>query len=267
MKNKILKNVEWWILISAILLCIIGFVALYSATQNNNFEELQKQIIWFSISIGIMVITTFVDYRFLSKLSPVFYVFSIILLIAVLFTKQINGASSWFNIGFFSFQPAEFAKLSVVLFTSTVMIKFQEKNKEDINVFWKLALVLLTVFVPIGLILLQPDYGTATAYIVALVLMLFVSGIDKKYIILAFLILIISIPLIYMFVLPKHAKKRIDVFLHPESDPKGAGYNIIQSKIAIGAGELTRYGNIKWKSNTAWISFSKNNRFYFFSYR
>lgn len=242
MKNKIFKNMEWWIFLSAILLCIVGFVALYSATQTDDFEYLKKQIIWFSISIIIMIIVVFIDYEVLVKLSPIFYGISIVLLIAVLFTKSINGASSWFNIGAFSLQPAELAKVAVVLFTSAVMVKIQEKGKLEINVFWKLGIILLTVAVPVFLIILQPDYGTAAAYLVALVLMLFVSGIDRKYIILAILVVLISLPLLYFFVLPSHAKTRIEVFLNPESDPKGSGYNVIQSKIAIGAGELTGMG-------------------------
>ena len=242
MKNKILKNMEWWILISSILLCVIGFAALYSASQSTELEYLKRQIIWFVASIVIMIIVMLIDYEFLTKLSPFFYGLSIILLIAVLFTKSINGASSWFNIGFFSLQPAEFAKVAVVLFTTWTIVRIQEKGKNEINVFWKLVIVLSVVALPVFLIILQPDFGTAASYILALVLMLWVSGINKKYIISAIFIVVVSIPLIYLFILPEHAKKRIDVFLNPESDPKGSGYNVLQSKIAIGAGELTGMG-------------------------
>ena len=257
MKNKIFKNMEWLILLSAILLCIVGFVALYSATQDDDFGYLKKQIIWFAVSIVIMFLVAMVDYEIWVKLSPIFYGISIILLIAVLFTKEINGASSWFNIGnFFSLQPAEFAKVAIILFTTSVIVKIQESGKNEINVFWKLGIIVFTIIAPVFLIILQPDYGTAAAYFVALVLMLFVAGIDKKYIIVSFLVLAVSLPLLYFFVLPEHAKKRIDVFLNPESDPRGAGYNVLQSKIAIGAGELTRNGNFKWKPNSTWVFIS-----------
>ena len=242
MKNKIFKNMEWRILISAILLCIVGFVALYSASQQFELTYLKRQLIWFAVSIVIMIITMLTDYEFLAKISPFFYAIGIISLIAVLFTRTINGANSWFNIGFFSFQPAELAKISVILFLASVMIKIQEKNKQEINTFWKLLIVLAVVAVPVGLIVLQPDFGTAAAYLVATLLMLFVSGIDRKYIIIALLLIIIAAPLVYNFLLPTHAKKRIEVFLNPESDPKGSGYNVLQSKIAIGAGELTGMG-------------------------
>ncbi len=242
MRNKILKNMEWWILLAAILLCIVGFVALYSSTQSSDFESLKRQIIWFAISILIMIIVACINYELLAKISPIFYGLSLILLIAVLFTKARHGASSWFNIGTFSLQPGEIAKLAVILFTAAVMVKIQEKGKSEINVFWKLGIVLLVVALPVGLIILQPDYGTAASYLVALILMLFVAGIDKKYIIFATLVVVIALPLLYFFVLPQHAKSRIDVFLNPESDPKNTGYNVLQSKIAIGAGELTGMG-------------------------
>ena len=242
MKSRTFKNMEWLILISALLLSIVGFVALYSATQSNDFDELKKQIIWFGISIVIMIVMVLVDYDVWAKLSPLLYGISIVLLVAVLFTKARNGASSWFKIGGFTLQPGEFAKIAVILFTSSTIAKIQEKGKFQINVFWKLCLTLATVFFPVFLIILQPDYGTAAAYLVALVLMLYVAGIDKKYIIVASILVVIALPLAYFFVLPDHAKTRIDIFLNPESDPKGAGYNVLQSKIAIGSGELTGMG-------------------------
>ena len=89
---------------------------------------------------------------------------------------------------------------------------------------------------------MQPDYGTATAYIFALIFILFVAGIDKRYIIVSITLVVILVPLLYLFVLPEHAKARIDVYLDPNKDPRGDGYNIIQSKIAIGAGGLLGLG-------------------------
>lgn len=242
MNREKFKNVEWWILILSILLCIIGCVALYSTTQSDNFGDLKKQLIWIGISLFIMIAVTFIDYRILVKISPILYGLSIILLIVVLFTKSINGASSWFNIGAFSLQPAEFAKVAVILFLAYVVTRVQVTGKEEINRIIKLLTIISVVALPVVLIILQPDFGTAAAYIVALIMVLFVAGIDKKYIIIASILLVIGIPLIYQFILPDHAKSRIDVFLNPESDPKGSGYNIIQSKLAIGAGELTGMG-------------------------
>lgn len=93
-----------------------------------------------------------------------------------------------------------------------------------------------------ALIVLQPDYGTVMAFVVAIAFMLYAAGIDKKYVIAIILITVIAIPVLYYFVLPDHAKSRIDVFLNPELDPRGAGYNLIQSKLAIGSGQLIGMG-------------------------
>lgn len=149
MKSRIFKNMEWMILISALLLSIVGFVALYSATQSSGFDELKKQVMWFGVSIVIMLVIMLVDYDVWAKLSPVFYGISIILLIAVLFTKARNGASSWFKIGAFTLQPGELAKVAVILFTSSTIVKVQERGKFEINVFWKLCVTLLTVIFPV----------------------------------------------------------------------------------------------------------------------
>ena len=156
MKKKMFKNFEWRILICTIILLAIGLVALFSATQNSDYEEFKKQIIWIGISIPVIVVVILVDYEILAKISPVIYGLSLISLVAVLFTEPINGATSWFNIGPFSFQPAEFAKIAVVLFMANVIIKLQQKSRDEINRFWKLGVILVTVVVPTLLIIKQP---------------------------------------------------------------------------------------------------------------
>lgn len=245
MRKRELKNMEWGLVVVAIILSIIGLVALFSATQETEYDEFKKQIIWFIVSLIIMVIVMTINYETLVKLSPIFYGIFIVLLIGVLFTEPVNGATSWFNIGFFSFQPSEFAKIVVVLFLAFTISKIQERYVEDINKPLKLLIILAIVGLPLILIIKQPDYGTAMAFCIALAMMLFTSGIDKKYIIGALIIACVSIPILYNFILPEHAKKRIDIFLNPESDPRGSGYNIIQSKLAIGAGQLTGMGLLK----------------------
>ena len=245
MRKRELKNMEWGILIVAIVLTIIGLIALFSATQENNHDDFRKQVIWFIFSIVMMIITMFINYESLVKISPVLYGIFILLLIGVLFTPAINGATSWFDIGAFSFQPSEFAKIGVVLFLAYVISIIQKKNKEDINKPTRLLIIFIVIAIPLLLIIKQPDYGTAMSFCVALAVVLFTAGIDKKYII-GFIILIgVSVPLLYHFVLPQHAKKRIDIYLNPETDPRGAGYNIMQSKIAVGSGELLGMGLLK----------------------
>ena len=263
MNKRAIKNTEWGILICVVLLVIIGLVALYSATINSELYEFKKQCIWILISIPIMIAVMCIDYNIIARISPYLYGMLILLLVAVLFTKPINGATSWFNIGFFAFQPAELGKVFIIVFLSYVIVNIQKKSKNEINKLSKLAIILSTIGLPIILIVIQPDYGTAIAYIISLVLMLYVSGIDKKYIIISFAILLITVPLMYFFILPEHAKTRIDVYLNPNIDPRGAGYNIIQSKIAIGAGKLFGMGWLKGTQTHLGFLYPKTTDFIF----
>ncbi len=244
MNRKQLKSVEWSILICTVILITIGSFALYSATLSSDLEDLKKQLVWVVVSIPVLILVAIIDYRTIAKISILYYIISIILLVAVLLTSAINGATSWFNIGGVSIQPAEFSKIAVVLFLANIMSKM---SKKEINKPLKLAMIIGIVLVPVILIILQPDYGTAMAYIIAAIVMLYVAGINKRYIIASFLLVCIGIPLLYFFVLPEHAKLRIDVYLNPYLDPRGAGYNIIQSKLAIGAGRLIGQG---WLNGT-----------------
>lgn len=263
MKKKILKNIEWSILICTIILVVIGLVALTSATKNANYDELKKQIMWVIISIPVMVVILFIDYDLIAKLAPILYAIIIFLLIGVLFTEPINGATSWFDIGSFSFQPAEFAKIICVLMLALVITRIQKNGTDEISRIPKLALILLVFAVPTLLIIKQPDYGTAMAFVMALVFMLFVGGIKKRYIITSIILVIIAVPLLYFFVLPEHAKSRIDVFLNPDLDPRGAGYNVIQSKLAIGAGELFGMGLFKGNQTQLGFLYPKTTDFIF----
>ncbi len=245
MKKRILKNMDWGILICSLALLAIGLIALMSATQNSDYDEMRKQIQWFIISVPIMLIVMAIDYETIAKFSPVLYGIFLVLLVGVLFTEPINGARSWFDLKFFQFQPAEFAKIFVIVFLAYCITKVQERRKEEINNPLKLGLVLLALLVPMLLIVKQPDYGTAIAFLVATGFMLFTAGINKRYIIGAILAVVIIVPILYLYVLPEHAKNRINVFLDPTLDPRGSGYNLIQSKLAIGAGQLFGMGVLK----------------------
>ncbi len=263
MKKRILKNMERGILVCTIILIIIGLVALFSATQSSNYDEFKKQIVWIVISIPVLIATLLINYELLIKITPILYGITILLLVGVLFTTPVNGATSWYNIGSASFQPAEFAKVIIVLALAYTIVKIQSKGKNEINVFYKLGIILAVVMVPVLLIVKQPDYGTAIAFIMALIFMLFVAGIDKKYIISAIIIVIVAVPLLYFFVLPEHAKTRIDVYLNPNLDPRGAGYNIIQSKLAIGAGQLFGMGLLKGNQTQLGFLYPKTTDFIF----
>ena len=127
MRKRELKNIEWSILIIALVLSVIGLVALFSATQSTEHDEFYKQCIWLAVSLVIMIGVMLIDYETIIKMSPIFYGLFIVLLIGVLFTPEINGATSWFDIGFFSFQPGEFAKVFVILFFAMAITKIQKR--------------------------------------------------------------------------------------------------------------------------------------------
>ena len=242
MNRKILKNIEWSIIVCVVILIAIGCVALYSATQSTEHDELIKQLIWLGISIPIVVAIIATDYEIIIKAAPVGYGVMLLLLVAVLFTQPINGATSWFTLGSFSLQPAEFTKIFVILLLALVISKVQKEGKNEISKPLKLGLCLLVVVVPVLLIIKQPDYGTAIAFVIATIFMLYAAGINKKYILGSVLLTIVVLPVMYLYILPDHAKTRIDVFLNPDLDPRGSGYNIIQSKLAIGSGQLLGMG-------------------------
>lgn len=139
-----------------------------------------------------------------------------------------------------SLQPSEFAKIVLIITIARIIDYFKQKG--TLNKPLNILLLFLVIALPTLLIIKQPDYGTAMVLLVTVALMLFVGGIKWRYIISAILAVAIVVPLAYNYVLPEHAKKRIDVFLNPSLDPRGAGYNIIQSKLAVGSGQLWGMG-------------------------
>lgn len=262
MKKKLLKNTEWTVLIVSLLLFVIGLVALFSATQSTEYGEFKKQIQWFLVSIPFLVLAYWIDYNVIARFSTVIYIITLGLLVGVLFTSPINGARSWYQFGDISIQPSELSKIVVVLFISFLINKLQIRGRKEINKIWKLLIALIFIAIPIGLIIMQPDYGTAMAYIFAMLFILFISGIDKKYIIIACLLVVVLVPVVYRN-LPAHALKRIEVFLNPESDPRGDGYNIIQSKLAIGAGQLLGMGLLQGNQTQLGFLYPKTTDFIF----
>lgn len=242
MIKKIFKKMDYVIISIVVLLFLVGVVALYSANGgiDGDTSECVKQIIWFAVGVIGAVCIIMLDYNVLGKLWLPLYILILILLVAVLFTTPINGATSWFKIGSMSLQPSEFAKIVLILGTAKVIEFF--KKRETLNKPISILAILAFVLVPVALIIMQPDYGTAMVILVILVTMLFVAGIKWRYVICAMLAVAIIIPVAYVYVLPQHAKNRIDVFLNPQLDPRGAGYNIIQSKLAVGSGQLWGMG-------------------------
>ena len=182
MNKQFFKNLEWKVLICSLLLLAIGLFALYSATINKGLVDFTKQVRWFVVSIPFLLFFTLVDYNKILKYSGFFYLIFLGLLVGVLFTKPISGATSWYNLGEFSFQPSEIGKIFILMFIVATIVRLQYKGKDEINKLYKLIILLIVAAIPIALIIRQPDYGTALAYIFAFIAILYVGGLRKRYI-------------------------------------------------------------------------------------
>lgn len=242
MFRNLLKNTDFILIITVIALFIIGVVAIYSAGYNDfdgSKTEYQKQLVWFGAVCVAGAVLWAVDTEKFSLMGYGIYAVSIVLLIAVLAMPKAYGASSWFNVAGFSYQPSELMKIGFILCAAKVMTMYEE-NKESTQPDKRKSLILLGVIAalfvfPVLLIMLQPDFGTVLVYFMILAFMVFKMGLKYRYILAGILVAILLMPIAYN-VLPEHAQARIDVFLNPELDPLGDGYNAIQSKIAVGAG-------------------------------
>lgn len=238
--RSILKNTDYVILILALILAIIGIVGIYSAGKNSTSsgDEYIKQIIWIGLSLGAMLVVWILDYHISSIVGIIGYPICLLLLVGVLFMPEINGASSWFSIGGVQIQPSEFMKIAYILLLAKYIDYVYAKGKDAINKWYNVAIALCIFIVPVGLIMLQPDFGTALVFASITFFMLFKSGLSYKYVLALILVIIIAAPVLYFFVLSEYQQERIQVFLNPEQEPLGAGYNAIQSKIAVGSGML-----------------------------
>ncbi|MCF6460911.1 rod shape-determining protein RodA [Clostridium sp. Cult3] len=237
LKKKSFKRFDLALFITVLLLCIYGIVMIKSATLSfDTNRHVKVQAI--STILGVIAIVFFVllDYQFIGKFYIPIYVISVGLLVAVaLFGIGAEqwGSDSWLKIGGFVFQPAEIAKVGIIIF----LAKYIDKNKNEINQPLTVLKILALAGIPILLIAKQPDFGTAVVVVFFVVVMLFAAGIDWKYIGYAFLIGIISLPILW-FSLKPYQRDRIFTFLDPERDTSGTGYQAMQSRIAIGSGKV-----------------------------
>ncbi|MDK2800742.1 MAG: rod shape determining protein RodA [Clostridiales bacterium] len=241
--KKLLRNFDTITIVIMVSLIAIGVVAISSAThvaETGDFWAVKKQVAWFILGLIVMGVIISIDYNTFGHLATYMYVTGILLLIAVLFVgTEINGAKSWFVIkGLGSIQPSEFVKIIVIISFAKHIEKIKENNDTDINALKNLFILMLHMMLPILLIMKQPDWGTAGVFIGIMIILLFVAGISYKYIIAAFTASAAIIPILFFFVMKDYQRERILVFWNPNRDPLGRGYHVIQSKIAIGSGQL-----------------------------
>jgi rod shape determining protein RodA len=238
---RLIKQFDITLFLLACTLCAIGLVNLYSATYNMNLNVFTRQILWVSAGAIMSVVISLIDYRVIERYTPHFYLIILLLLFILLFTgKEISGAKSWFDIGgLASFQPSEFVKLSVIL----MLARFYH-NDYGVPPYGLFDLLkpIAVILIPILLVILQPDLGTAFILALISISILLFAGMKSKHLILSIVaICILCVPL-WNYALKDYQKVRIKSFMDPAQDPLGSGYHSTQSKIAIGSGKLTGKG-------------------------
>jgi len=213
--------------------CLYGFMILYSAGYNNFDPWALKQMINFLIFFPVMLFVAYVDLRVIFKYSYVFYFLVLLLLLGVeVFGHTAKGAARWISIGGFKLQPSEPVKIAMVLFLAKY---FHNLKAENLGKITYLLPAIIAVLVPAALIIKQPDLGTGIILLGVSGMMFFASGVRMWKFGAVFASLLAAFPFIWSN-LYDYQKKRVEVFISPDLDPLGAGYNIIQSKIAIGSG-------------------------------
>lgn len=250
-ERKLFKNIDYYLLGSVILLVLTGLVMIYSATRNNTVLTggdslllVKKQLAAIAIGLIGMFLIMFSDYRLPDLMYQIIYGINLLLLLMVLspLGMEIKGAKSWLNLGGpFSLQPSEFAKLMVILTLAKHLV-----GKENLDSFRDLCSPFLHIIPPLVLILLQPDLGTVLVFFFFFFIMLYIAGYNGRFLLGIILAGILVLALIflchYYFDTPLPFKEyqiqRMTIFLNPDSDPTGSGWNVRQAIIAVGSGRF-----------------------------
>lgn len=230
-----IKKMNHVLLLNSIAIVIISVITIYSATISRTSLFYTREMIWAGIGILVYILFSFIDYRKYGKYYKLIYVVNILMLLSVyVFGTSRLGAKRWIEVGGFTVQPSEFAKILVILtFSKFLVLKFKEKRFDRFKDLVLSFLFIAPVFV---LIARQPDLGTALVLLVIFATLVFIHGLDWKLILGGFVSAIVIAPILYFFVLEDYQKQRILTFLNPEADIRGSGWNVAQSMIAIGSG-------------------------------
>jgi rod shape determining protein RodA len=224
---------DWSLVVVPVLLAVSSLATLYSITSISGRTDLVvTQGIYFIISFVAYFLFSAMDYRVLKPLGWYLYILGVILLILVeIIGKSEFGSSRWIEFGFFRLQPSELMKFLYIIFASSYFANMQKFNLKSVLIF-----ILLTL-IPVALIFLEPDLGTTLVVSASLVTILIAVKPPAKFYYAAIALVLILSPIAWSGLKP-YQKQRITSFINPENDPKNTGYNVIQSKIAVGSGGL-----------------------------
>ena len=244
-KNNFLQKIREldFILLGSILL--LGFVSLatmYSTDGGQILFHTKSHFFKLIIFTLLMLIISFLNIKFWFSISYVIYLLIILMLIwTINFGVTASGSQRWINLYFINIQPSELMKIFIILCLAKY---FHRKRLENVNSFYSVIISTIIIFLPMSLVIIQPDLGTSILISISGIIVLWFAGLNHKYFFYSFLISLVSLPFIISFLKP-YQKLRVLTFLNPDRDPLGAGYQIIQSKIAVGSGGLLGKGFLK----------------------
>ncbi|MDZ4328470.1 MAG: rod shape-determining protein RodA [Pseudomonas sp.] len=224
---------NWGFLLLLVLIASIGFAMLYSVAEGSFSPWAYRQALRFGVGVCILLIVAMIDLRLWMRLAYPLYGVALAMLVAVEivgFTGM--GAQRWLNLGFVQVQPSEVMKVTLLMALARY---FHGLTLEEVSRLRNLVIPVLLVAVPVGLVVLQPDLGTAILLVASGAVLFFAAGLRWRYFIMSGIIVLAAIPVVWSR-LHDYQKNRVFTFLDPERDPLGAGYHILQSKIALGAG-------------------------------
>jgi rod shape determining protein RodA len=241
------KRFNWSLLFMEVLLFAIGILNLYSATtvHDKSLGLYKTQLIFFGAGLVVTAIVLLFHYSLLSRLAYVIYFANLLLLVGTLAIGRSSlGAKRWIGIGPVAVQPSEFMKLSLVI----CLAKYFENDRTVGGYGIKeLLLPTLLTLLPAGLIILQPDLGTALIILLTFASMMLFMKIERRTLLAIGLCGLVALPVAYKVGLKPYQRQRLVTFLDPKSDPRGSGYNSLQSMVAVGSGELIGKG---WRKGT-----------------
>ncbi len=237
-----IKNLDYILLISVILLSVLSVFVMYSTDGGEILFHTKNHFVKLAVFFPLMIFVAFFNIKFWHNFSYIIYFIVILLLIYVsFFGIKSSGSQRWMDLYLFVLQPSELMKIAIIM----CLAKYFHRIKiENVNSFTSITIVLSIIIIPIIFVIAQPDLGTSILIALSGLIILWLGGMKIKYFIYSFITFLISLPFIISFLKP-YQKLRILTFLDPDRDPLGAGYQIIQSKIAIGSGGLNGKGFLK----------------------
>jgi len=240
--SRISYGVDWLLVFFIVPIILAGLFTMKSFMLNEDIDNFfGRQIIWIIISLAIFLIFSFIDFRFLKRTEAIVFLyilFCAILLVLFIVGSISHGAKSWFDFGNFSFQPVDLMKLILVL----ILAKYFSRRHVEIRNIKHLFITGLYALIPILLVLLQPDFGSAIILFLIWLGMVLVSGISKTHLLFVFLSGTLAVVLLWFFAFAPYQKARIINFINPLADIHDSGYNSFQSTIAVGSGQILGKG-------------------------